>query len=133
MKKVIIILFIAVVCLGGYFYYDNKVKNQQIEEFDTSKMQEMPKIVYEAVEKYAKENSISNIGRNEGILDIKTIDMGNNTFLNENSYYYISGSSIYLYVEYIYKDNNDKYICKMTISSNKDNVKGFSYEKIIDK
>ena len=55
--------------------------------------------------------------------------MGNNTYLEDNSYYYVTNGDIYMYVEYIY---DSKYLCKMTISNNKENIASFTYD-IIDK
>ena len=124
MKKFISVLIIGLIMLTGC-NSSNEIK----EEINTENMKELPKVVYEKLEEYVQENDIINEAKNSGNFDITKVDMGNNTYLEDNSYYYVTNGDIYMYVEYIY---DSKYLCKMTISNNKENIASFTYD-IIDK
>ena len=124
MKKFISVLIIGLIMLTGC-----NSSNEIEEEINTENMKELPKVVYEKLEEYVQENDIINEAKNSGNFDITKVDMGNNTYLEDNSYYYVTNGDIYMYVEYIY---DSKYLCKMTISTNKETIASFTYD-IIDK
>jgi len=127
MKKLTKILLITLILFSvtGCFF-DKKVEEVE-ENVNTKEMKELPKVVFEKLEKYIKDNDIETVAKNMGEFDIRSIDMGNGLYLNNNSYYYVSGGEVFLYVEYTY---NKKYLVKMTISDTKDNIASFSYTRI---
>ena len=124
MKKFISILVISLIMLTGCNSTD-----EIIEEVNTEDMKKLPKVVYQKLEEYVQENDIINEAKNSGNFDITKVDMGNGLYLENNCYYYVTNGDIYMYVEYIY---DNKYLCKMTISNNKENIASFTYN-IIDK
>ena len=130
MKKLIIVLIVCILGVGGYLYYDKNIKNKPMEEeVNIDEMKELPKKAFSELREYIYTNNLKNVGKNSGEFDIRKVNIGKDKelYLNSNSYYYVTGGNIYMYVEYIY---NDKYLCKMTISDDQDNIASFSYHRI---
>ena len=132
MKKIIILLIVCTLGVGGYLYYDRNIKKKPIEEnVNVEEMKELPKLAFRELRNYIVTNDLKTIGKNSGEFDIRKVNIGKDSelYLDSNSYYYVTDGNIYMYVEYIY---DNKYKCKMTISDDEDNIAGFSYH-LIDK
>ena len=132
MKKIFIVLLLMV-SLFTFTGCDlfNKNTEEKEEIVDTKEMKELPKKAFRELEDYVISHDIKNLAKNAGEFDIKKINIGKSKelYLNDNSYYYVTNGNISMYVEYIY---DDKYLCKMTISEDDDNIAGFSYH-LLDK
>lgn len=130
MKKLLIVLSVSIILLTGCSLFNKK--SEEMEEIvDTKAMQDLPKIAFRELEIYKNSNDIKDVAKNLGEFDIKKVNIGNKNelYLNDNSYYYITDGNIFMYVEYVY---DNKYIVKMTISDDIDNIGGFSYH-LLDK
>lgn len=132
MKKLLIVLFVSI---GLFTFTGCDLFNKNVEEkeevVNTEEMKELPKKVFRELEEYKLRNNIKEVAKNAGDFDIRKVNIGKDKelYLNNKSYYYITNGNIFMYVEYVY---DDKYLCKMTISDDEDNIGGFSYH-LLDK
>ena len=134
MKKVLITLLISIsvlVMTGCENPFNKKEEPKEMTDLEIKEAKELPKKVFRQLETYVKQNNIKLEPKGEGNFDITKVNIGNTEelYLNENSSYYVSNGDIFMNVEYIY---NKKYLCKMTIRDNENNIGSFNCE-LLDK